>query len=306
MTKKILVLLLFSAFLRVESIAQQDPLYNLYAFNQGMINPAYTGVYNNLTMNLISRLQWVGVDGSPRTNMFQGTTSIANRFGVGLMAVSDKLGINHNQELQLAFSYKVIEDEGRVLALGVQGGMINYKYDYSKLNLEYIDDTDLDMNQSQYSEPNFGAGVWYMTDRFYAGVSSPRILNVDVNDGVLSSTRYLRHFYFSGGMLINNSFNRALRLKPSFLLRWVPGGNLAADLNLSVLLMETIWAGVTVRNLSAVGINGQFQVSSRLRIGYGFELPTSSLISSNFGTHELSILIELSPLKTQHKIIRYF
>jgi type IX secretion system PorP/SprF family membrane protein len=208
-------------------------------------------VYNNLTLNAISRLQWIGIDGSPRTNMFSASSSVANKFGAGLMVVSDQLGINNNQEVQLSFSYKVIEDDGKVLSFGLQGGLINYKYDYGKLNLEYIDDTDLDMNRSQYSEPNFGAGVWYMTDLYYVGVSSPRILNVDVNDGMTSSTRYQRHFYVSGGMIINNSFNSTIRLKPSFLLRWVPNGNMAADLNLSALLMETIWAGVTLRNFSS-------------------------------------------------------
>jgi type IX secretion system PorP/SprF family membrane protein len=306
MNNKTLVLAVLCALTQQFALAQQDPLYNLYQFNQGMINPAYSGVYNNLTLNAISRLQWIGIDGSPRTNMFSASSSVANKFGAGLMVVSDQLGINNNQEVQLSFSYKVIEDDGKVLSFGLQGGLINYKYDYGKLNLEYIDDTDLDMNRSQYSEPNFGAGVWYMTDLYYVGVSSPRILNVDVNDGMTSSTRYQRHFYVSGGMIINNSFNSTIRLKPSFLLRWVPNGNMAADLNLSALLMETIWAGVTLRNFSSVGLNGQFQVANRFRIGYGFELPMNSLINSNFGTHELSILMELSPLKTQRKVMRYF
>jgi type IX secretion system PorP/SprF family membrane protein len=305
MTKKILVLSLFCALIQARCVAQQDPLYNLYSFNQGMINPAYTGIYKNLTLNLISRLQWVGINGSPRTNMFSATSSVANKFGAGLMVVSDRLGINNNQEVELSFSYKVIDEDDKVLSMGLQGGLINYKYDYGKLNLEYLDDTDLDMNRNQFSKPNFGAGIWYMTDRYFFGFSSPRILNVNVKDGVLSSTRYLRHFYFSGGALLNK-FNSKIQLKPSFLLRWVPDGNMAMDLNLSALLIETIWAGITIRNFSAIGFNGQFQFANRMRVGYAFELPTNSLISSSFGTHELSIMMELSPLKTQHKVIRYF
>ncbi len=306
MTKKILALSILLVLLQKISVAQQDPLYNLYSFNQGMINPAYAGIYNNLTLNFISRLQWVGIDGSPRTNMFSATSSLATKFGGGIMVVSDQLGINHNQEAQLAFSYKVIDDDGKVLSLGMQGGLVSYKYDYNKLYLEYVDDTDLDMTRSQYSKPNFGAGIWFMTEKFFAGLSSPRILNVDVNDGVANSTRYLRHFYISGGALFNNSFNSTIRLKPSFLVRWVPGGNLAADLNLAALFMETVWAGITVRNLSAIGVNGQLQLNNGMRIGYGFELPTSSLISSTFGTHELSIMIELAPLKSQNRVVRYF
>jgi type IX secretion system PorP/SprF family membrane protein len=305
MTKKILSLVFLCTFIQARSVAQQDPLYNLYSFNQGMINPAYTGLYNNLSLNLISRLQWIGIDGSPRTNMFSATSSLTDKLGAGLMVISDQLGINKNQEVQLSGSFKLFEDDGKVLSMGLQGGFISYKYDYSKLNLEYVDDTDLDMTRSQFTKPNFGAGIWYMTDRYFAGFSSPRILNVNVNDGVTTSTRYQRHFYFSGGTIFP-AFHEKIQLKPSFLLRWVPEGNVAADVNLNALFMETVWAGITVRNLSAIGVNGQLQVDDRLRIGYGFELPTSSLINSNYGTHELSILMELTPIKTQHKVRRYF
>lgn len=271
-----------------------------------MINPAYVGLYKDASVNLISRKQWIGIDGAPLTNFLSATTSVGRRFGIGAMVISDQLGINNNIEGHMAFSFNVIETGGVTLALGVQGGLVNYRYDYTKLNLEYLDDDDLDMNQTNYSKPNFGSGIFLKTDKFYLGVSSPRILNVDINDGLLSSTRYKRHFYVSGGILLNNSFNSVVRIKPSFLLRMVPEGNMALDVNLHALLMETLWVGATVRNLSAVGINSQFQVSQRTRIGYGFELPVNALLTRNFGTHEISLLIEFSPLGSQHKIFRYF
>lgn len=286
--------------------AQQDPLYNLYYYNQVMINPAYAGLYKDVTLNLITRKQWVGIDGSPLTNFFSVTSSIGPRFGFGAMVVDDRLGINTNQEGQLAFSFKVIDNDGTTLSLGVQGGLVSYRYDYSKLNLEYLDDGDLDLTRTQFSQPNYGAGIFFRNDRLYLGVSAPRILNVDVNDGMTTSTRYQRHFYVSGGFLINNSFNSTVRLKPSFLWRMVPDGNQALDISLNALFLETLWAGIMVRNFDAVAINTQFQVSQRLRIGYGFELPTNSLLSQNFGTHELSLLLAFSPLGSQQKVFRYF
>lgn len=303
MARACFILLLLMA---VQAKSQQDPLYNLYFFNQGMINPAYVGLYKDVTLNMISRKQWIGIDGAPLTNFLSVTSSVGDRFGIGGMIISDQLGINNNIEGQLSFSFNVIEKDGVSLAFGVQGGLINYRYNYNKLNLEYLDDEDLDMNLTQFSEPNFGAGIFLKTEKFYVGVSSPRILNVDVNDGMVSSTRYQRHFYISGGILFNNSFESTVRIKPSFLLRMVPEGNMALDVNLHALFNEILWAGVTVRNLSAVGINTQIQISNRTRIGYGFELPTTSLLTRNFGTHEISLLIEFSPLGLQHKIFRYF
>ena len=37
------------------ALAQLDPLYNHYLFNQSMINPAYTGINNTLNATAISR-----------------------------------------------------------------------------------------------------------------------------------------------------------------------------------------------------------------------------------------------------------
>ena len=88
--------------------AQQDPLYNLYSFNQFMINPAYAGIYNNFNANLITRKQWAGIDGSPLTNMLSFHSSISDRFGGGLLLINDRLGVNNNTEGQLSFSYKLI------------------------------------------------------------------------------------------------------------------------------------------------------------------------------------------------------
>jgi type IX secretion system PorP/SprF family membrane protein len=286
--------------------AQQDPLYNLYYYNQLMINPAYAGLYKDVTLNLISRKQWVGIEGSPLTNFLSFSSSVGKRFGVGAMVVDDRLGINTSQEGQIAFSFKVIAKEETVLSLGVQGGLINYRYDYSKLNLEYLDDEGLDMNRSQFSRSNIGTGLFFRTAKFYVGISVPRILNIRVNDGMTASTRYLRHYYISGGFIINNTFNNLVRLKPSFLLRMMPNGQQAIDVSLHALFLETIWAGITIRNFNSYGVNGQFQVSQRLRAAYSFELPTNSLLSQNFGTHEISLLLAFSPLGTQQKVVRYF
>ncbi len=303
---KFLVSLIISIISVIGLQAQQDPLYNLYGFNQVMINPAYAGLYKDVTLNLITRKQWVGIDGSPLTNFLSGTSSIDKRFGVGGMIITDQLGINLTTEIQAAFSFKLINKDGRVLALGVQGGYINYRYDYSKLNLEYVDDEDLDFSRTSFSKPNVGAGIFYKTDRLYFGVSAPRILNVEVNDGVTTSTRYQRHFYVSGGFIINNTFKSLARLRPSFLWRVMPEGNQALDLSLHASILETLWVGATYRNLSGVGIDGALQVSQRFRVGYAFELPTNSLISQNYGTHEISLMIEFSPLGSQQKVFRYF
>ena len=284
--------------------AQQDPLYNLYSFNQYMINPAYAGVYNNFSANLITRKQWAGIDGSPLTNLFTAHTAVGDQFGTGILIVNDRLGINNNTEAQVSFSYKITSGS-KTLALGVQGGIVGYQYDYNKLNLAFVDDEGLDINNQGFSKANFGAGAFYMTDRYYFGISVPRILNSKVNDGISSSTRYLPHYYLSGGFIVKPKSTNELLLKPSFLVRYTEG-QVSADISANVLFANTIWVGLTLRNLSGIAINTQVQFNRSFRLGYSFELPTNQLVQSNFGTHEVSLLVELNLFKDHFDIERYF
>lgn len=307
MTKRKLVFLLCFILWSIsnESKAQQDPLYNLYSFNQYMINPAYAGVYNNFNGNLITRKQWAGIEGTPLTNVLSLHSSIANKFGGGLLLVNDQLGVNNNMEGQLSFSYKVIDETNKTLSFGVQGGFINYRYDYNDLNLAFVDDEGLDMNNDSFSKGNFGTGIFYMEEKFFLGFSVPRILNVRVNDGITESTRYQPHYYLSGGYIIKSNSVSEFLLKPTALLRYT-GDQLSADLSMNALFLKTWWVGVTLRNLSGVAISTQFQVDRKFRFGYSFELPTNQLRQSNLGTHEVSLMIELNLFKEQFDIERYF
>lgn len=283
---------------------QQDPLYNQYQFNQLMINPAYAGIYRRLSVGLISRVQWAGVEGAPVTNTLTANTSLRRgQMGTGLTIVYDRFGVSENTEAQAAYSYILDLGFGK-LSMGLQGGMISYKYNYLDLNLEYVDDPDLTPGTESFTKPNFGTGIMLLTDRYFIGASVPRILNIEIEDGATSSTRYRKHYYLSGGVIVVPG--PFLKLKFTSLLRYVDGNPLSADFTASALINEAIWAGFTFRNLNGVGIYGLFEISDKVRAGYTFELPTTNLVRSNFGTHEISISIDFDVFDGQQLTRRYF
>lgn len=301
MRKLLIILLLLPASL----FAQQDPLYNQYIFNQHMINPAYTGIHNMLNASVISRKQWLGFEGSPFTNTLSIHTSlVSNKVGLGLLVINDRLGVNNNTEIHLTYSYKIDLGGSRRLSFGLQSGLINYRYDYSDLTFEFVDDPNFLPINENFTEPNFGAGVMFMSDYYFAGISVPRILNIEVNDGVISSTRYKKHYYLSGGALI--TLNQTLKLKPSVLVKLVEDNPLSVDLNGSLLIREFIWAGVSLRNFNTAGINGQIELNDQLRFAYTFEFPTNQLTVSNFGTHEVMLSFDIAPFNRQLIRRRYF
>jgi len=299
-----ILILLFFAISSMQVKAQLDPLYNQYLFNQSMINPAYTGINNVLNATAIARGQWIGIEGAPVTNTLNVSSSfLKNKVGAGLLIVSDKYGASNNIEIQAMYSYRIEMLNGKSLSFGLQTGYINYKYDLNKLNQEQVDQALVSTNDN-VSKTNFGTGIYYRADNYYLGVSIPRMLNADVEDGDANSTRYQRHFYISGGYLFDQLI--AVKFKPSVLLKVVDGQPASVDINASFLLKETLWVGTTIRNFNAVGLNGQFEVSDQLRLGYSFELPLNSISANAFGTHELMVSFDLEVFSGHAIGRRYF
>jgi len=299
------ILLLISLFISFRaSYGQLDPLYNQYQFNQLMINPAYAGIYDRFSASLISRLNWVGIEGAPVTNTFSVQSALRDgSIGLGALVVDDRLGVNRNMETSVTASYNIQFEEGK-LAMGIQGGLINYGYDLSKLTLDYVDDERLTTGLDNFTKPNFGAGIMYMNRVFFAGLSVPRIRELSIEDGVSSSSRYKRHFYATAGYFYDA--NQLTQYKIMSLVRYVEDGDVSVDISVSTFVDQVIWAGLTARDFKHFGLFMSLNIRKNLRLGYAFELPTNSLIIGNYGTHEISMAIDAPLNKRKPLTQRHF
>lgn len=305
MKTKLLLLLIVASLQGVW--AQQDALYSQYMQNPLTINPGYTGIYNMFSATAISRVQWAGMEGAPRTNSLTAHSTLANnKIAVGVLFVNDRFGISNNTEAHISGAYKLrlSDNEEEVLSFGMQAGLINYNFNYGDLNLKYQDDPNFGQNARQVStQPNFGAGVFYKNETWYAGLSVPKILNTTFDGGNVSDTRYRRHFFLTGGYLIDLS---SIQFKPSFLLKYVNGAPVSLDLNASFLLKDFIWLGASFRNFNSTVFMAQVQLSDMFRLGYAFDLPTTSVIKTSYGSHEIMLNIDLKLLKSHDIGFRYF
>ena len=175
--------------------------------------------------------------------------------------------------------------------MGLQGGYIQYGYDFSNVEFDFLDDPEIVNGHENIAKPNFGVGLMYMSERFFAGASIPRILNISISDGVSTSERYRRHYYFTSGFV--TEVNRT-PVKAMALVRSMNGEAISADLSLSAFLDDAMWAGVTVRELKHFGVLAIISAWERLQLGYSFEMPSNSLVYGNYGTHEISVQFNLS------------
>jgi len=298
MKKYVLFLSLFLAW--TCGIAQQDPLYSQYINNPFVINPAYAGLLDNLSANAGYRQQWNGYQGSPKTFNANGHISLSgNRMGAGMMFVSDRIGNASVNEAFASYSYRIPFSAGKVLSFGLQAGFANYKIDNTKAN-PYDQSDPLFQGSTSETKPSFGAGVILKSDRFFLGLSMPRMLKTTVQTSGLQSNMYTQHFYAMGSYLF--ILAERIRLKPSVLLKMVNGSPASVDLNTSVILFENYSAGVLTRNFNTYGLFMLMQIKDSLRLGYVFEVPTGKSVGSNFITHEITLGVRMKALPFHNNI----
>jgi len=297
------IVVLLAVSLRLS--AQQDPIYAQYLTNPMLINPSYAGLNNNLQVNAGYRMQWMGLDASPKTLNLNGNMSILNnKAGVGASLLQDKIGNTTITEFNGAFAYKLKLQNDLTFSFGMQGGVLGFKTDNSALNIRDAGDDAFPEGTTHSSNINLGAGVMVMGDKFILGLSVPRLLPSKINSGSQQFELYNQHFYLFGSYV--HVINEHLRFKPSVLLRGVKGAPLSADLalNLNINMLHTV--GVFVRNLNTYGVLLQTMLGEKLRLGYVFELPSSKSVGPQFTTHEIQLGLRLGVLNFHERSLSNF
>jgi len=159
--------------------AQQLPQFTQYMYNTISVNPAYAGSRGTFNVTALHRNQWAGIESNPQTSTLSVHAPMRNdRVGLGLSYINDNLGDEQTNYIYGDFSYSVPITETSKLSFGLKAGFTNYSISPRDPNDPFFNNTSF----NKWS-PNFGAGVYYSSNIWYLGVSSPRILNTDLNDG---------------------------------------------------------------------------------------------------------------------------
>jgi type IX secretion system PorP/SprF family membrane protein len=295
--------------LHAEIKAQQEPQYTQYMFNTVSVNPAYTGTRNAMNMLLLSRIQWVGLEGAPRTYDFTMHTPINNyKMGLGFSIVSDTYGPVTNTYFNFNYAYRMNLTETMVLSMGLKGGFYNYYVALNDLNVGGDSDESFNGNYEQEFQPNIGSGLYLYTPKWYFGISVPKLIQSDLSGTQITTTSVSdlkRHFYTMAGYVFDVSSE--LKFKPSFINKLVEGSTPSTDITAQVLYHNTYWLGVTYRIGDAVALLADVQLNRQLMVGYSYDYSLSNLSSYNKGTHEIIVSYDFDGfLKNKVKSPRYF
>ncbi len=288
--KKIYIIVNVLLFAVLQINAQQTPHYTQYMYNMNIINPAYAGARADISVGLLGRQQWVGVEGTPETETFSINARTFDSVGMGFSIVQDKLGLLEDTNFNIDLSYTMVTSRYTRLAFGIKGGFSNYT---NNLSIGLTPDND------NYPDlvgvyPNAGFGLFFYAKNYYFGVSAPQIFNTPKfrldSDNYSSVISEYQNYFLTYGHVFE--VNEKVKFKPSTLVKYTRNLPLSVDLNANLLYNNQVEFGLSYRYNDSVSAMAALIISQKFRIGYSYDYTLTNLGGFNSGSHEIMLLVD--------------
>ncbi len=326
--KKILALYGFIFLVLGNLSGQESPLYSQYMMNSFLYNPAVAGSDGYTSVNLTSRMQWLGIKDAPRTNSFTFQTRVlhrsymihrntvkqrnnfipsrSGRVGLGGAIISDQTGAFTRLGAQFTYAYHITLNNAQ-MSLGLTGNLYQLKYDFTRDMFSDPDRVAVLINQlnKPYYVPDANFGVYYLTETYNLGASVENILQsaIHVGNTEVKESKLLRTFYFSGAYhyIPKTDF----RFEPSFVAKFNIKTAFVADLSCKAIYRENYWIGLSLRTskeiISMLGLR-----YNNIYFGYAFDYSLNMLSSYTYGSHEIMMAVKFGDNARRYRwIIRY-
>jgi len=295
-----IIYLFFAVFLALPfgMQAQQDPQYTQYMYNTQVINPAYAGNREMMSLGLLYRTQWVGLEGAPKTATFTLNSPVGKleNMGLGFSLIYDEIGIQTQTDLAVDYSYSVYLNYNTKLNFGLKAGFDVLDVDFTKLNIYNPNDPLFQNNIDNRWQPKLGAGIYLNSDRWYLGLSVPNFLetkhyDISNNSNFQSVAAERMHFYFIGGYVFDLS--PFVKFKPATMLKAVNGAPLQWDVSANFLFHEKLTLGAAWRWDAALSALAGFQISPGLFIGVGYDYQLTEIEKYSDGSYEIILRFDI-------------
>lgn len=315
-------------------------MFTKYMFNPLMYNPAYAGTAGALDMTLLHRHQWWGIKGAPMTqNLGIHSPIKVKNIGLGFNATFDRVAVSRQFSMYASFAYRIpfgkaakngnMDKGGGYVSMGLQGGVANFTADFRNLNIEDNTDPSFSNQQPSLWLPNFGAGIYAYTQKWFVGFSAPMLLNNSLRRRVqnepvdLPIAQQYRHYYLMGGGVIKLS--PRLMLRPSVLVKNVGlfmdrnklngvGAPTEFNVDLALLINKIFWVGVSFRSAlelkassyDSVDFWFSMRLKNGLRLGVAYDYTLTKLQGPGQGSYEIMIGYDLLRMLDNYEHNRYF
>jgi len=293
-------LFMLAVSIPVLAAAQQEQMFTQFMFNKMAFNPGYAGSFVSPTLTTVYRQQWIGLEGAPNAQVLSYNQAAVNgRVGIGGTIMRQQIGISTNLTFDVAYAYRVKMQRG-TFAVGLQASMRNIRQNWADSRIVPIDQNDpgIPLDTKSKFLPNFGVGIYYLpyNDGWYAGLAIPRLVGNSIDFAEFGSifSKEVQHINAMGGITFKP--NEDLKITPQALFRYAIGAPFDAEMNVSLLLKEKFYGGVTYRvggDTKALGESVDvmlgMQMTDNLFFSLSYDIGLTRLRKFNAGSVEATV-----------------
>jgi type IX secretion system PorP/SprF family membrane protein len=331
---KRLVFILIFVVMGKMTFGQQLPLYDQYLYNKFLINPAHAGSDGYTSFNVTAREQWVGYSGAPRTYSISWQTRILKhgyrlrktifnqtaytpkndgRVGLGAYIFSDKNGLIQRTGFQTTYTYNMWLQKATQLSLGLAFTGYHFIINASEASFEDSNEPWLNNNLRRgIFIPDVDFGVYLLNPKFDFGFSALQLFGAaaKIGDYAYHNFRMDRHYYMFGTYIL--TAGSKTDIEPSLLLKMSEQLKPQADLGVTYVFDQHLWAGLTYRTGGSIIANIRLKYIpdhsrwAALFFGYAIDFTLNEIQQVTYGTHELTVALKFGDSSRRYRWLDRF
>lgn len=299
--QKLILLKIIILFFIVRAVGQDAAVYSQFTLNPFQFNPSYASQNGYAEANVFYRKQWLGVENAPEIGSFNIQAPVGRNVSLGFTAFTNKTILLNTSGALATFAYRVRLGVYHHLNFGISGGIALNNFDLNAVANTNDPALANVVQKSQYATGQFGFN--YQFKNFKIGFALPNVLDSKPN-----SLKDFQEVKFSpfrnkfGSISYNFNLNE-IQLSPTVLYRALDERQDQWEGMLIATYKGFLWLGASYRD--GYGITGfiGLKLKGRLRIGYAYEHPTSSLSNASSGSHEIYLGTRLGKRDREEEFI---
>ena len=156
-------------------------------------------------------------------------------------------------------------------------------------------------------------GLYYHTNKFYAGLSAPNLLQTDHFDNSKQDSNTVQflsqeriNFYFITGYVFD--LNGDFKFKPALLTKVVGGAPLQVDFSANFMYNDRFTFGAAYRWDAALSGMVGFQISDQFMVGLAYDRETTDLGGTQFNDGSFEVFLRYELIKSFRRLVspRFF
>ncbi len=263
----------------------------------GLTNPAALAIEAPVSLGIVHREQWLGIDGSPGSSGLHSSFELNQDMAVGLAITNDRIGVERRTMVQFNYAYKIVLSRSDYISLGVGIGMENMSLNYREVSTSSPLDPVFSTSFSG-TQWNASAGIYGKVRDWYFGWSIPEIR---VLHPYSFSSGYLpNRWHFYGIMGYQHQWQKRYILEPVVMINAIWNAPVHAE-----LILRGGWkyfafqGGFSLDNTLLTGVD--FTINEVFRTAYQLSFPFggNQLAQAKGLSHEIMLFLGLPSLEAK-------